>query len=122
MSTREITYTWRVREIMARRGVHTAKDLAELLHERGITLTANAVWRIVTGSPAWKPQATLALVIRSRRASSAPRVQAPWKRRPSLSSASTRSSPPASPDRVKPKVGSSETEVSASMRRTSASR
>ena len=29
MSTREITYTWRVREIMARRGVHTAKDLAD---------------------------------------------------------------------------------------------
>ena len=51
MSTREITYTWRVREIMARRGVHTAKDLAELLHERGITLTANAVWRIVTQQP-----------------------------------------------------------------------
>jgi DNA-binding Xre family transcriptional regulator len=51
MSRREITYTWRVREIMARRGVHTAKDLAELLHERGITLTANAVWRIVTQEP-----------------------------------------------------------------------
>ncbi|WP_422933116.1 helix-turn-helix domain-containing protein [Sinomonas sp. P47F7] len=51
MSRREIDYTWRVREIMARRGVHTAKDLAELLHERGITLTANAVWRIVTQEP-----------------------------------------------------------------------
>lgn len=51
MSRREITYTWRVREIMARRGVHTAKDLAELLHERGITLTANGVWRIVTQEP-----------------------------------------------------------------------
>lgn len=51
MSRREITYTWRVREIMARRGVHTAKDLAALLHERGITLTPNAVWRIVTQEP-----------------------------------------------------------------------
>jgi|SRR5580698_10178304 DNA-binding Xre family transcriptional regulator len=51
MSRREISYTWRVREIMARRGVHTAKDLAELLHERGVTLTANAVWRIVTQEP-----------------------------------------------------------------------
>lgn len=51
MSTREITYTWRIREIMAHRGVHTAKDLTELLHERGITLTANAVWRIVTQQP-----------------------------------------------------------------------
>ena len=48
---REITYTWRVREVMARRGIHTAKELTELLHQRGITLTANAVWRIVTQQP-----------------------------------------------------------------------
>ena len=33
MSTREITYTWRVREIMARRGVHTAKGVGDLLAE-----------------------------------------------------------------------------------------
>ncbi|MBU8869187.1 helix-turn-helix domain-containing protein [Paenarthrobacter aromaticivorans] len=51
MSRREIAYTWRVREIMARRGVHTAKELAALLHDRGITLTANAIWRIVTQEP-----------------------------------------------------------------------
>lgn len=51
MSRREITYTWRVREVMARRGVHTAKELAALLHERGITLTANAIWRIVAQEP-----------------------------------------------------------------------
>ncbi|WP_142062314.1 helix-turn-helix transcriptional regulator [Pseudarthrobacter sp. B4EP4b] len=51
MSRREIDYTWRVREIMARRGVHTATELAALLHDRGITLTANAIWRIVTQEP-----------------------------------------------------------------------
>jgi DNA-binding Xre family transcriptional regulator len=51
MSRREIAYTWRVREIMARRGVHTATELAALLHDRGITLTANAIWRIVTQEP-----------------------------------------------------------------------
>ncbi|MFJ4169557.1 helix-turn-helix domain-containing protein [Paenarthrobacter sp. NPDC089714] len=51
MTRREIAYTWRVREIMARRGVHTAKELAALLHDRGITLTANAIWRIVTQEP-----------------------------------------------------------------------
>jgi DNA-binding Xre family transcriptional regulator len=51
MSRREITYTWRVREVMARRGVRTAKELAALLHERGITLTANAIWRIVAQEP-----------------------------------------------------------------------
>lgn len=52
MSRRELTYTWRVREIMARRRIFTAKDLAPpLLHERGITLTPNAIWRIVAGEP-----------------------------------------------------------------------
>lgn len=51
MSRREITYNWKLREIMARRGVHTAKELTELLHERGITLTPNAIWRIVTQEP-----------------------------------------------------------------------
>lgn len=51
MSRREITYTWRVREVMARRGIHTAKELAALLHERGITLTANAICRIVAQEP-----------------------------------------------------------------------
>lgn len=51
MTRRELAYTWRVREIMARRRILTAKDLAPLLHERGITLTPNAIWRIVSGDP-----------------------------------------------------------------------
>lgn len=51
MTTREISYTWRLREIMARRHIFTAKELAPLLHERGITLTPNAIWRVVTQSP-----------------------------------------------------------------------
>ncbi|QAY61192.1 XRE family transcriptional regulator [Microbacterium protaetiae] len=51
MSRRELTYTWRVREIMARRRIFTAKELAPLLHERGITLTPNGIWRIVSGEP-----------------------------------------------------------------------
>lgn len=51
MSRRELTYTWRVRELMARRRIFTAKELAPLLHERGITLTPNAIWRIVAGEP-----------------------------------------------------------------------
>lgn len=51
MSRRELTYTWRVREIMARRRIFTAKELAPLLHERGITLTPNAIWRLVSGEP-----------------------------------------------------------------------
>lgn len=51
MTRREIEYTWRAREVMARRHIFLAKDLAPLLHERGITLTANAIWRIVKDDP-----------------------------------------------------------------------
>lgn len=51
MTRREITYTWRVREVMARRRIFNAKQLAPLLHERGITLTPNAIWRIVSQDP-----------------------------------------------------------------------
>lgn len=51
MTRREIEYTWRVREVMARRNIYLAKELAPLLHERGITLTANAIWRIVKEDP-----------------------------------------------------------------------
>lgn len=51
MTRREIQYTWRVREIMARRNIYLAKELSPLLHERGITLTANAIWRIVKDDP-----------------------------------------------------------------------
>jgi DNA-binding Xre family transcriptional regulator len=51
MSRREVEYTWRVREIMARRHIFHAKDIAPLLHERGITLTTNAIWRIIKEDP-----------------------------------------------------------------------
>ncbi len=51
MTRRQIEYTWRVREIMARRHIYLAKELAPLLHERGITLTTNAIWRIVKDDP-----------------------------------------------------------------------
>ncbi|MCC6855251.1 MAG: helix-turn-helix transcriptional regulator [Microbacteriaceae bacterium] len=51
MTRREVEYTWRVREIMARRHLFLAKDIAPLLHERGITLTTNAIWRIIRDDP-----------------------------------------------------------------------
>lgn len=44
---REITYTWRARELMARNGINSAQALTDQLRERGITLSRSQVWRLV---------------------------------------------------------------------------
>ncbi|MFI5615361.1 helix-turn-helix domain-containing protein [Amycolatopsis sp. NPDC051903] len=48
---RKVGYTWRLREIMATRGVFTAAELVPLLQERGIDLSASQVHRLVPGTP-----------------------------------------------------------------------
>jgi DNA-binding Xre family transcriptional regulator len=48
---RQVSYQWRLREIMASRGLFTATDLEPLLAERGITLSSVQVWRLVTQVP-----------------------------------------------------------------------
>lgn len=48
---REISYEWRVRELMARHHYRTSKDLVEPLRERGITLSPVQIWRIVDQNP-----------------------------------------------------------------------
>jgi DNA-binding Xre family transcriptional regulator len=50
---REVSYQWRLREIMAGRGLFTTTHLAPLLAERGITLSASQIHRLVTGTPEW---------------------------------------------------------------------
>lgn len=50
---RQVSYRWRLREMMAARGVFTATELVPLLHERGIDLSASQVHRLVTGTPEW---------------------------------------------------------------------
>ncbi len=49
--TREITYEWKVRELMARSHIYNSKELTELLRQRGITLSPTQVWRLVTKEP-----------------------------------------------------------------------
>ncbi|MGO8892785.1 MAG: helix-turn-helix domain-containing protein [Streptosporangiaceae bacterium] len=49
--TRTVSYQWRLREIMAARGLFNASDLEPLLAERGITLSSVQVWRLVTQVP-----------------------------------------------------------------------
>jgi DNA-binding Xre family transcriptional regulator len=48
---REISYQWRLREVMAQRGLFATTELVPLLGERGITLSASQVHRLVTGTP-----------------------------------------------------------------------
>lgn len=48
---RHVSYQWRLREIMASRGLFTTTHLAPLLAERGITLSASQIHRLVTGTP-----------------------------------------------------------------------
>ena len=48
---RQVGYDWRLRELMAARGLFNATDLEPLLAERGITLSSVQVWRLVTQVP-----------------------------------------------------------------------
>ncbi|WP_328401138.1 helix-turn-helix domain-containing protein [Nocardia sp. NBC_00403] len=48
---RTVGYTWRLREVMAVQRVFTATELVQLLHERGINLSASQVHRLVSGTP-----------------------------------------------------------------------
>jgi DNA-binding Xre family transcriptional regulator len=48
---RKLGYRWRLREIMAARGLYMTTDLAPLLAERGISLSAPQVYRLVTQTP-----------------------------------------------------------------------
>lgn len=48
---RQISYRWRLREVMAENGMFATVDLVPLLAERDITLSASQVHRLVTGTP-----------------------------------------------------------------------
>ena len=48
---RQVSYQWRLREVMAAAGLFSASDLEPLLAGRGITLSSVQVWRLVTQTP-----------------------------------------------------------------------
>ncbi|GAA3521445.1 DNA-binding Xre family transcriptional regulator [Streptosporangium album] len=48
---RQVSYQWRLREMMATHGMFNATDLAPLLVDRGIRLSSVQVWRLVTQTP-----------------------------------------------------------------------
>ena len=43
---------WRLRQVMAERGLFQTTDLVPLLEERGVHLSTSQVHRVVTGQPA----------------------------------------------------------------------
>lgn len=48
---RQVSYKWRLREVMAEHGMFAATDLEPHLHERGIKLSSVQVWRLVAQTP-----------------------------------------------------------------------
>lgn len=46
-----VDYEWRLRLLLAERGVFHASDLGPLLAQHGVTLSESQVWRLVTGKP-----------------------------------------------------------------------
>lgn len=48
---RSISYSWRLREIMAEHGMYQTTELVDPLHERGIYLSVSQVHRLATGTP-----------------------------------------------------------------------
>ena len=51
MAKRQVSYRWRLRELMAGQGMFTTSELVPLLAARGITLSVSQVHRLVTGTP-----------------------------------------------------------------------
>ena len=50
-AARKLGYRWRLREVMATRGLWSTTELAPLLVERGIVLSSTQVYRLVTQTP-----------------------------------------------------------------------
>jgi DNA-binding Xre family transcriptional regulator len=48
---RQVSYQWRLRNVMAERGMFTTTGLVPQLADRGIMLSASQVHRLVTGTP-----------------------------------------------------------------------
>jgi DNA-binding Xre family transcriptional regulator len=57
---RKVGYLWHLRRLMADKGMYATTDLVPLLAERGVTLSKEQVYRLVTGTPERLSLATLA--------------------------------------------------------------
>ena len=60
MAARKPGYRWHLRRLMAEKDLYAATQLRALLAERGVVLSREQVWRLVTGVPERLSLATLA--------------------------------------------------------------
>jgi len=60
MAARTTGYRWHLRRLMAEKDLYAATQLRSLLAERGVVLSREQVWRLVTGVPERLSLATLA--------------------------------------------------------------
>jgi DNA-binding Xre family transcriptional regulator len=51
MTRRTVGYQWHLAEVMARHGLRNTTDLAPLLRERGVELSASQVYRLAAQTP-----------------------------------------------------------------------
>jgi DNA-binding Xre family transcriptional regulator len=58
--TRRVAYRWHLRQLMAGAGMFQTTDLVPLLAKRGVSLSREQVYRLVTGTPERLNLATLA--------------------------------------------------------------
>jgi DNA-binding Xre family transcriptional regulator len=49
--TPTVSYRWHLRQVMAARGMFATTELVPLLAERGVVLSREQVYRLVTGTP-----------------------------------------------------------------------
>ena len=47
----DVDYEWRLRPLLAERGIFSSSELVPLLAEHGVRLSDTQVWRLVTGKP-----------------------------------------------------------------------
>lgn len=92
MTRRQVSYQWRLREIMTNHGLFGTTHLAPLLAERGIVLSASQIHRLVTGTPERLPLPVLARSVTCSRSppqsSSSPEPRTPHPGRPPAGRAS----------------------------------
>jgi DNA-binding Xre family transcriptional regulator len=60
MAARKPGYRWHLRRLMAEKDLYAATQLRALLAERGVALSREQVWRLISGVPERLSLATLA--------------------------------------------------------------
>ena len=60
---RHVEYTWRLREIMAGRGMNNLSDLIPHLQDRGVNLSDSQIYRLIGGTPERMNLALLAALL-----------------------------------------------------------